>query len=133
MFKYLSRFDNVTFSGHKFMENALNHDRIFLKALNDECSTCYVVAEGIIPNIKYFNLLQGSAIHVFLAEKPNLDLDGCSLYGLYGNLGGNWPLDRAWFFTSLYYRVYKLVRVCQQGIAHACTIDLICKMNIVCK
>ena len=51
MFKYLSRFDNVMFSGHKFMENALNHDRIFLKALNDECSTCYVVAEGIIPNI----------------------------------------------------------------------------------
>ena len=53
----------------------------YLKALNDKCSTCCVVAEKIILDIHYFKPLKVSAIHVFL--------------------GGNLPLDhRALSFTS---------------------------------
>ena len=44
------------------MESALNQERVFFKALDDECSTRYTVTEGIILNIKYFNLSEGSVI-----------------------------------------------------------------------
>ena len=48
---------------------------------------CYAAAEGIILNIKHFKLSKGSVIQVFLAEKPNLDPEGCSLIWPVGEFG----------------------------------------------
>ena len=66
------------------------HGFFYLKALNDKCSTCCVVAEKIILDIHYFKPLQVSAIHVFLAEKPNLDPGVCSLIRSYMACWGIW-------------------------------------------
>ena len=112
MFIYSTRCDDVTFSGHLRVTQRQKESSWILSTLNFR-----KVRDTRFSSWK--TKLRSGRILRYMACR-----------GIWVGIC-RWTTGHC-FFTSLYYRVYKFVLVCQQGIAHGCAIDLIRKMIFVC-
>ena len=79
MFKKSRKVDDVTFSAHMVHGKCFKSREKFSQSVKWWMFYLFCSGSKIILDIYYFNFLQVSAIHVFLAWKPNLDPGGCSL------------------------------------------------------